>query len=75
MYNFKEMTSLFTSKKALLQAQNQTELEAFIEQLMQNETYRKELGCCAKNLIEDHQGATEKNIQKIGQFMETGAIQ
>lgn len=69
MFNFRDITELFLSNNAALMVHNQQDLKSAIEELSNNPCKAIELGKNALQLILKNQGATEKNVRLLKQYL------
>ena len=67
-FNFRDITSLFLKRKASLLVRNQGELRAGIKNLLLNPAMAQEMGRRAKELIQQNQGATKRNLEYIKNY-------
>jgi len=72
MNNFREMAEMFKKENAGVEVKTAAELEDRLIQLMQDPAKRRSLGTLAKQLIQRHEGATDRNIQL---FLKASSIQ
>ena len=65
MTNFREIAEIFTSRKAAVQVQSLQELEIQVRKLLPDEAERLALGKNARQVLENNQGAVERNLEII----------
>lgn len=65
MHNFRDITQLFLSNKAMIQIRDLEELETKMKEFISNKDKLVELGKTAKSLILANQGATKTNLALI----------
>ena len=69
MQNFRDITKLFLEGDALIQVNNQTQLQEALAKLFKDQALRDRLGKNAKRVIEKNQGATDKTFAMISKVM------
>lgn len=69
MFNFKSATEAFMAKGALIKVDNGDELGPVLYNLFADKNKRLEMGRAAKAVIVENHGATEKNLNEIGRFL------
>jgi 3-deoxy-D-manno-octulosonic-acid transferase len=65
MQNFKDITRLFLSRQAAMQAPNAAGLERALEELLANPARRAEMGAKAKATVAENLGAVERTVEMI----------
>jgi len=69
MFNFRDISDLFLSNKAAIMVHNQEDLKRSITDLLNNPRQADELGLRAKALILHNEGATERNVEQLREFI------
>lgn len=69
MFNFRDIADLFLSNKAAILVNNQEEIRAKIANLLSNPSIAAGFGENARQLIQQNQGATARNIEFIRKFI------
>jgi 3-deoxy-D-manno-octulosonic-acid transferase len=65
MQNFKEMAAEFKKAGAAVEVRTESELADALASLASDAGRRSELGAAAKRLVQRHQGATRRNIERF----------
>jgi len=65
MHNFKEMAAEFKKAGAAVEVRTESELVDALAALASDAPRRLELGAAAKRLVQRHQGATRRNIERF----------
>lgn len=71
MQNFVEIANLFKEKRAAIQVRDKQELSSTLLELLSDAHKRARLGQAAIKVIEENQGATKRNLELIGQYLNT----
>jgi 3-deoxy-D-manno-octulosonic-acid transferase len=69
MFNFQDICDLFLNNKAAIMVHNKEELMQKIRELLQSPLERQNLSQRAKDLVLKNQGATERNLNLIRNFV------
>ncbi len=67
--NFQRIVEIFKDQKAVIQVDHPRSLEQNMRALLSDKALRNELGRNAKNVIRNHQGATENSLNLISPFL------
>ncbi len=70
MFNFRDMTALFLSAEACVQAQDAGALQEKIKILLADSIKAADLGKRAKELLEKNKGATARNLSRIKLYLD-----
>ncbi len=68
-FNFKEETDLLLKNSAAKMVRTEDELFKAIEFFIKNPDAAKEMGLKAQKVVNEKRGATEKNIEIIGEIL------
>lgn len=69
MENFRDITACFQREGALVQVHNAAEFEAAVKELAGDEQKRRELGRRARAVVDKNQGAGERTLKLIEQWL------
>jgi len=69
MENFREIATLFLKQGAACQIRNRLELENTMRRLLEKEEERRTLGEKARQLVAEQQGAAERIITSLKEFV------
>lgn len=68
IYNFKDVYELFLKNEAAILVCNEQKLFDGIDNLLRDKDLRTSLGFCARGIVEENKGATERNFKIIKGF-------
>ncbi len=74
MQNFAAIASAFVARDGAVQVQNAADLERAMDDLLNNETRRTELGRNALRVVRENQGAIDRTVEMIVQHLEGGEM-
>ena len=69
MENFRDITACFKTEDAIAQVQDAAEFESAVKDLMADQQKREALGKSARRVIDKNQGATERALKLIEQWL------
>lgn len=69
VHNFKDVYELLLKNNAAIIARNERELFEAVARLLKDKDLRASLGFCAKGVVKENAGSTQRNLEEIRRFL------
>ena len=69
IWNFRDVASLMIERNAAVIVRDEQQLENFVRRCLADSAFAEELGCNAKELVRQQQGAADRTIELMEQLV------